>query len=238
MSKSMSKPQQPTEPEASPAGIGRRSVIQGLLAGAGASLAAGPALAESHPMAAHAHTPGRLAAARARAAGDGAPELLDPAQLAALDSLGERIVPGARAAGCALFIDSLLAVGDPEDARRFMSALGAIDAEARQRFGAPWSDLEEARQVELLEAAASGAPGRTPPKAWEPGTPVADHLAAQGRAWAEPARVTLRDHFEEIKGWVVRAYYSSEAGQWDLGWNGSSFGAPFQPCAHPGGHRD
>jgi len=216
-------------------GLGRRHVLQGLLAGAGAGLAV-PGLAASHPMAEHARHAGRIASAQEKALGDGPGERLDAYQMAMLDSLGERIVPGAAAAGCARFIDSLLAVGDPQAAQRFATALGAIDAEARTRAGKPWTELEEAEQVALLEAASGGEPGRPWGEPWTPGTPVAEYLASQAPRGAAH-RVTLRDHFDEIKGWVVGAYYSSEPGQWDLGYTGLSFGATFKGCAHPGGHR-
>jgi hypothetical protein len=217
-------------------GVGRRRVLQGLLTGVGAGFSV-PGLAASHPLATHAQHPERIAEAQARAERGDAAELLDAYQMRALESLGERIVPGAQAAGCARFIDSLLAAGAADAARRFVTALGAIDAEARERHGLPWADLETAQQVGLLEAASSASPGAPTQEPWTPGTSVADYLAAQGESFAEPRRVTLRDHFDEIKGWVVGAYYSSELGLYDLGYMGSSMGAPFQPCVHPDGHR-
>jgi hypothetical protein len=212
-------------------------VIQGLLTGVGAGLAI-PGLAATHPLAEHAQHPQRIADAQAKAGqSEGGAELLDAYQMQMLESLSERIVPGAAAAGCPRFIDSLLAAGRQEAARDFVSALGALDAASRSRFSQPWNQLDEARQVELLEAASSGASGRPSREAWTPGTPVADYLAAAATPPAEPLRVTLRDRFDEIKGWVVGAYYSSEPGMWDLGYQGMSFGAPFAGCSHPGGHR-
>jgi hypothetical protein len=188
-------------------------------------------------MAAHARSPERLARAQEQAArDDAAAELLDAAQMQMLESLAERIVPGAAAAGCARFIDSLAAVGERDDARDLLSALGAIDAEARDRFGSAWLDLAEAQQTELLDAASTGEPGRTPPAPWEPGTPLAEYFAAQRERFMQPRRVTLRDRFDTVKGWVVGAYYSSEPGLWELGYTGMSFGAPFKACSHPGGH--
>jgi hypothetical protein len=233
----MTKPRTPPvpSPPAAP-GLGRRSVLQGLLAGAGAGLAV-PGLAESHPMAEHARHPERIQSAQARAGEAGPAELLDAYQMRMLDSLGERIVPGSGAAGCARFIDSLLAVGGPEPARRLVTALGAIDAEARTRFEKPWTELDAAQQAALLEAASSGDPGRPATGPWTPGAPVAEYLAQSSPRPGETRRVTLRDRFDEVKGWVVGAYYSSEPGQWDLGYTGLSFGATFEGCAHPGGHR-
>jgi hypothetical protein len=45
--------------------------------------------------------------------------------------------------------------------------------------------------------------------------------------------VTLRDHFDRIKGWVVDAYYSSEPGLKELGYSGQMFFAEFPNCTHP-----
>jgi hypothetical protein len=48
-----------------------------------------------------------------------------------------------------------------------------------------------------------------------------------------PESVTLRDHFDRIKGWVVDAYYSSEAGLKELGYSGQMFFPDFPNCTHP-----
>jgi len=218
-------------------GVDRRRVLQGLLTGVGAGFA-GTGLAATHPMAGHAQNAERIAEAQARAdQPDAAPERLDAYQVRALESLSERIVPGATAAGCARFIDSLLAAGTPEAATRFVTALGALDAEARERFGAPLTDLDEAQQDDLLQAASSAEPGTPPAETWTPGTPVEEYLAAASSPLPGARDVTLRDHFDEIKRWVIGAYYSSELGMFDLGYTGSNMGAPFQPCTHPDGHQ-
>lgn len=226
-------------PVVSPApgpGVPRRHVLQRLLTGVGAGLAA-PGLAAAHPLREHALHPARIADAREKA-GDpaGEPEFLDPYQLKMLASLGERIVPGSAAAGCALFIDRLLAVGTAKDGRQLLAALGAIDGEARRRYGSPWPDLDEPRQIELLQALSSAAPGRKE-TFWTPGTPVADYLAREGNEESNETPTTLRDHFDHVKGWVMGAYYSSEAGQRDLGHVGAVFADSFPGCPHPDGHR-
>jgi len=233
----------PTPPE----GVGRRSVLRGLATGVGAGIAL-PGLASGHPLTEHAHHPARIASARAKAEqAEGDPELLDAYQMKMLDSLGEAIVPGSTAAGCGRFIDSLLAVGERRDARRFLSALGALEAEARRRFSRTWLELTEAEQVEILEAAASGAPGRSrehetsrgeelPRETWTPGTSVAEYLKRQATP-PDPPSVTLRDHFDVIKGWVVGAYYSSEPGRSELGEAGPTFADHFPACTHEDGHR-
>lgn len=44
-------------------------------------------------------------------------------------------------------------------------------------------------------------------------------------------------HFENLKGWVSGAYYSSEAGMRELGWTGDYAFEKFPGCEHPEGHR-
>lgn len=213
-------------------GVGRRNVLRGLLTGAGAGLAL-PGLAEAHPLAEHAHHPARMTEARSRAQ-DSAdnPEFLDAYQFAMLQTLSERIVPGATVAGCARFIDSLLTVGERDDQQRFLSALGAIDALARERFSAPWPELSDEQRGELLTEVSTAKPGRED-RYWTPGTSVAEHLASLGGE----AAVTLRDQFDDLKGWVVGSYYSSEVGQRELGYEGPAFADEFPGCQHPDGHR-
>jgi hypothetical protein len=214
-------------------GLDRRQVVRALLSGAGAGLAL-PGLARAHPLVEHAHHPGRIEDARAKAEDpSGAPESLDAYSFAMLETLGERIIPGATDAGCARFVDRLLAVGTLEDRQEFLTALGAIDGAARERFGAPWPELTGAQQVELLEDLSTAAPGRDS-RPWTPGTAVAEHLARVKES--EDAPLTLRDRFDHVKGWIVGAYYSSEVGLRDLGYDGPVFADSFPGCPHPDGH--
>ena len=226
-------------------GMGRRNVLRGLLTGAGAGLAL-PGLAETHPIAQHAHHPTRMAEAQSKAQDSpGSPEFLDAYQLAMLQTLSERIVPGATVAGCARFIDSLLAVKERDDQQWFLSALGAIDAVARERFSSPWPELSEEQQGELLTEVSTVRPGRED-RYWTPGTSVAEHLASlegedttrdQFDYLGGEAPVTIRDQFDYLKGWVVGSYYSSEVGQRELGYEGPAFADEFPGCQHPDGHR-
>src|SRR5690349_10738895 len=101
-------------------GVGRRRVLQGLLAGVGAAIprTAAPAEPPARPAAAHA------AAAKARAA-DWRPEFLDAHQFATLTFLCDTIVPGSVANHTDRFLDAMLALGSHEDKQRIVSALGA-----------------------------------------------------------------------------------------------------------------
>lgn len=211
-----------------PTGVGRRQVLQGLLAGAGAAI---PGATLAHPVAHAAATPVAVQSATAKArAADWKPQFLDAHQLATVQALCERIVPGSVAARSDRFIDALLAVNERERKQGFLSALGAMEGEARSRFGKPFKALSEAQQNEILSAAASGKPGQDD-WVWTPGTPV------KRPDWTPP-RTTLRDHFDTLKQWIAGAYYSSEAGMKELGSTGQQFFASFPDCTHDGGHAE
>ena len=224
-----------TQPVEHPgSGIGRRQVVRGLLTGAGAGLAL-PGLAKAHPLAEHAHHAERIETAQEKAKDPaGAPEFLEPYPFAMLETLGERIVPGAGAAGCAIFIDSLLAVGTRErTAARSLGPGGHRRRLPRPVRRAAGRISPRPSSVELLTAVSTSTPGRED-TAWTPGTSVAEHLA---RAEAEEAPITLRDQFDHLKAWVTGAYYSSEAGLQELGYDGPVFADSFPGCPHPDGHR-
>jgi Gluconate 2-dehydrogenase subunit 3 len=194
------------------AGLGRRRWLQGILGGVGAGLAI-PGLAETHPVHAHLGDQAKVAGADAKVVAAGwKPEFLDAHQFETLSSLSERILPGAVKLRADRFIDQLLAVDSQANQVGFLSALGAMDAEARARFAKPWKALTEPQQIEILTAASTTAPGGPP-----------------GR--------NLRDHFDELKGWIVGSYYSTEAGMRELGWTGNQFYTSFPGCEHPDGHK-
>jgi hypothetical protein len=205
---------------------GRRAMLQGLLGGVGAGFAL-PGLAEGHPLAAHRADGERMARASAKAKAQAAPEFFDAHGLATLDSMAEAIVPGAQREGVARFIDSLLAIESQENQRRFLGALGALEGECITRFAHPWSALTDAQRTELLTAVSTAAPSREG-RGWRRGGPPTSE---------PPDQPTLRDHFDDIKDWVVGVYYSTEAGMRELGWTGEMFFQSFPGCTHPDGHR-
>jgi hypothetical protein len=213
-----------------PPRLGRREVLQGLLGVAGAGFAI-PGLADTHPLRRHLADHQRVAAADARARAPGAkPEFLDAHQLETLSSLAERVLPGSTPAKVAPFIDQLLAVETRKNQRKFLDALGWIDGEAIARYGHPWKGLAEAQRVELLTAVSTAAPAQKP------------YFWIKGEAVVVPPPPpdlppTARDRFDELKGWIAGAYYSSEIGMRELGWTGQAFFASFPGCEHPGGHR-
>jgi hypothetical protein len=74
------------------------------------------------------------------------------------------------------------------------------------------------------------------------GHPLAEHAhhperIADAQEPAQEPRVTLRDQFDLLKGWVVGAYSTSEVSLRELGWDGPAFADEFPGCPHPDGHR-
>jgi hypothetical protein len=52
---------------------------------------------------------------------------------------------------------------------------------------------------------------------------------------ASEKQSTLHGHFENLKGWISGAYYSSEAGMRELGWTGDYAFEKLPGCEHPEG---
>ena len=211
-------------------GLNRREVVQRLLGSAGVGFAV-PTVAASHPIHSHLASPSTLEQADAKSrAADWAPEFLDPHQSDTLAVLAERIVPGSTKAQVNRFIDLLLTVDTQENQKKFLASLGAFEGEAINRFGKPFKDLREEQQNQILTVAStekSGLPEGNSDWSW---------FALPSTESSELPRVTIRDHFENIKGWVSGAYYSSEVGMRELGWTGDVYFDSFPGCEHPDGH--
>ncbi len=209
-------------------GISRREMVGRLLGGAGAGLAV-PAVAATHPIHKHLASPSTLAAAETKAA-DAAwsPQFLDEHQNDTLIVLAERIVPGSTQAQVNRFVDLLLSVDEQEAQKRFLLALSTFDAESLKRFSKPFKDVTEAQQNQLLTDASTMAAG-------EPHGGFGRPRSVPEKPVAEP-HLTLRDHFENLKGWIAGAYYSSEVGMKELGWTGDVYFDSFPGCQHPEGH--
>jgi len=199
--------------EAATRGMNRRQMVRNMLAGAGAGAALPAFAATAHPIHKHLADVATFAEADAKAAaGNWQPLFLDPHQNATLIVLAERIVPGSTAAKSNQFIDLLLSVDTRESQQGFINAVSAFDAAALKSNGVPFKDLSEAQQDALLTTASTAAEGK-------------------------PGEVTLRDQFEHLKGWISGAYYSSEIGMKELGYDGNYFYDSFPGCTHPDGHK-
>jgi len=149
---------------------------------------------------------------------DWKPVFLNQFENRRLVALAERIVPGSEKAQVNRFIDLLLSVDDEKHKKDFVEALAAFEAESGRRFGKRLTALDGAQVDEILTDAAA-----QPAKM--------DSSGGDGRESSG-----LREHFENLKGWISGAYYSSEAGMRELGWNGDYVFASFPGCEHPEGH--
>ncbi|MHB8655148.1 MAG: gluconate 2-dehydrogenase subunit 3 family protein [Terriglobia bacterium] len=210
--------------------LNRREWIARMMGGATAGIAL-PGLAGAHPVREHLAHSSTLDMADAQvAAATWAPEFMDAHQAETLAVLGERIVPGSSRAHVERFIDTLLSVDRRENQQRFLNSLAAFEGESLQKHGHPFKDLTEAQQNEILTVASTGKPGHAPYQGRRRaalGPPPSGSLAEHD---------TFREHFENLKGWVVGAYYTSEVGMRELGWTGQVMFESFPGCEHPGGH--
>ena len=197
-----------------PDGIARRAMLQTLLGGVGAGLALPSIVEAQHPVQHHlASATGVEQAQKKAAVAAYKAEFLDAHQIKTLEVLSEAIVPGSTTAKVAPFLDQLLAVESAQNQRAFLGALGAFDMAAIQKHGKPWKAITSAEQDTLLQQAAMNE---------QPLNPM------------DPTR--RKTPFENLKGWIAGAYYSSEPGMRELGWTGNVFHTELPGCTHPGGH--
>jgi len=191
--------------------LSRRVALQALLGSVGAGVALPGTAGARHPVHQHLSNATALEHAQQKAAAAGyTPEFLDAHQLRTLETLAESVVPGSTAARVAPYLDQLIAVESTANQRDFVSALGAFDMAAVKNHGKPWIGISSTEQDALLRVAST-----------------ADSKSSATRA-----------HFEHLKTWIAGAYYSSETGMRELGWDGNTFHQELPGCTHPGGHLD
>jgi len=193
----------------------RREMVQRLLAGAGATW---PLVAASHPIYAHLANGAIFEEAEKLGAADWKPLFLNAQQDQTLAALAEAIVPGSRKAQADRFIDLLLSVDTAGHKKSFVESLAAFEAESQKRFGKRFPSLTADEQNSVLTDAS------TEPKKKE---------SSGSNIETNPG---LREHFENLKGWISGAYYSSEAGMRELGWTENRVFDRFPGCEHPEGH--
>lgn len=194
----------------------RREMVQRLLAGAGT---AWPLLAAAHPICEHLAHGAIFDEAEKLGAADWKPLFLNTQQEESLAALAEAIVPGSRKAQVDRFVDLLLSVETQKHQQNFAGSLAAFEVESQKRFGKRFAFLDVGQQAALLADAAMVA---------------SKENSSSAHASAKPG---LREHFENLKGWITGAYYSSEAGMRELGWTGEYVFESFPGCEHPEGHQ-
>ena len=150
------------------------------------------------------------------------PLFLDEHQNETLIVLSDLIIPatdtpGAKEALVNRYIDLVLAAETPETQRAFLNSLGYLDGESIRRYRAAFRYLSGDEQDLLLHALAY-------PRNASNWTGEEDRVPDPGHG-----------HFEALKGRIMTAYYSSQIGEKELGWDGAFAHGPFQGCEHPEG---
>ena len=152
---------------------------------------------------------------------DWEPIFLDLHQNNTLIVLSDLIVPatdtpGAKEALVNRFIDRLLAAEARETQREFLDSLAYIDGECMKRYNSAFIHLPVETRLEFLKLISY------------PHTLV---------TWGENRSAFAgHAHFRNLKSWITRAYYNSEIGMRELGWDGSPFHGEFEGCKHAPDH--
>ena len=175
-------------------------------------------------------------------------KVLTTAQYATVEALVETLIPaderspGAREARVADYIDLLLSEADVPLRQQWLAGLGALDAEAGKRFGAPFVELPEGQAVTLLTDISQyelakpkpptadadlAVPRNEQPK---PSPPQVDTLL--GDVGKHPLdRTPLEAFFFNTKQATIHGYYTSEIGiHKDLRYKGNQILAEFVGC--------
>jgi len=200
----------------------RASVITGAAAALGTSLSATQNPAQDSTPASEL-TPAQrgLDASNDLAAPGWKPLFLDEHQNETLIIVSDLIIPatdtpGAKGALVNRYIDLLLAAETRESQKAFLNSLGYLDGESIRRYKAAFRYLAREDQDDLLHSLAypSGNSGWT----GEAAGPDIGH-----------------GHFQHLKQRISMAYYSSQIGAKELGWDGAPAHGVYQGCEHPEG---
>jgi gluconate 2-dehydrogenase gamma chain len=192
--------------------VHRRELFRRTLWGAAA------AAADAIPRAEAREFPSDYDASKELARSDWKPVFLDDHQNETLIVLSDLIIPktdtpGAKEALANRFIDRLLAAESEATQREFLESVAYLDGESLARYGGAFRYLPPESQAELLGYLAYPHSLET----W--GTAASGEFPGHA-------------HFMRLKDWISRAFYSSETGARELGYEGSAHGE-FEGCTHP-----
>jgi len=203
----------------------RRELLRaGVIAGAAAALR--PTLAGAqNPTQGSELTPAQsgVDASNDLAGANWKPLFLDEHQNETLIILSDLIIPatdtpGAKEALANRYIDLVLAAEKPETQREFLNSLSYLDGESIKRSKRAFRYLSREEQDDLLH-------GMAYPK-------MGSGWAGDRAAPPDPAHM----HFEQLKQRIAMAYYSSQTGEKELGWDGAFAHGPYQGCDHAEGN--
>jgi hypothetical protein len=124
--------------------------------------------------------------------------------------------PGAKEALVNRYLDLLLSVQPADFQSQFVDALAFIDSESQEQFGKDFHSLPVDDQIWLLT-----------PWAYPPGSD----------RWMEKEEKSDpgQQHFSRLKALIATAFYGSEIGQKELGWDGEFTHGPYEGCKHQTG---
>jgi gluconate 2-dehydrogenase gamma chain len=150
------------------------------------------------------------------------PIFLDEHQNETLIILSDLIIPatdtpGAKEALVNRYIDLVLAADTRDNQRAFLNSLGYIDGESIRRYKAAFRYLSREDQDDLLHSLAF------------------PHTASGWTGEAAGPDIG-HGHFEHLKQRISFAYYSSEIGTRELGWDGNVMHGVYQGCDHEEGN--
>jgi len=202
----------------------RRELIRATLL-ASAAAAVRPPLAAGQSTASPGLTPAQsgVDASRDLASPGWKPLFLDEHQNETLMILSDLIVPatdtpGAKEALANRYIDLVLAAETRETQRSFLNSLAYLDGESIRRYQAAFRYLKREDQDDLLHALAY------------------PRNASGWTGEAEAASNVGHAHFLALKRRIATAYYSSQIGEKELGWDGAYAHGPYEGCVHPEGN--
>jgi hypothetical protein len=191
----------------------RREAFRKLAIGAGAATAF-PILGQAGNMAGMETTPTE-SSTNDSANSEWKPLFLDPHQNETVTTLAELIIPatdtgGARAAQVNRYFDLVLNESETDRQKKFLEGLAWIDGRALKLHNKPFIGLAPEQQTALLE-------------------PLADLKNTN------PEDQPGVRFFNDLKGWTIFAYYSSEIGSiQELHYDGGNYHMEFPgACKHP-----
>jgi len=149
------------------------------------------------------------------------PLFLDDHQNETLIILSDLIIPatdtpGAKDALVNRYIDLVLAADNRESQREFLNSLGFLDGESMRRYKKAFRYLVREDQDDLLHS-------------------LAYPIGNSGWTGEAASSDVGHKHFENLKQRISFAYYSSEFGAKELGWDGNVMHGVYQGCDHEEG---
>lgn len=150
------------------------------------------------------------------------PKFLDEHQNETLIVLSDLMIPatdtpGAKEALVNRYIDVVLAAEKPEGQQKFLNSLSFLDGESMRRYKTAFRYLTREDQDDLLHGLAYPKSG--------------SRWMDEGGTATDPGH----RHFEFLKEKIAGAYYSSQIGEKELGWDGAFAHGPYKGCDHAEG---